>query len=80
MAGVDRLRIANGPTTIHLTASIGLAAFPDIRAQQPADLIALADQAMYAAKRLGKNRVCVATEHELKQPHVDLQASERSVL
>lgn len=40
----------------HITLSIGLAEFPKDSAE-PADIIALADQALYAAKEAGRNRV-----------------------
>jgi diguanylate cyclase (GGDEF)-like protein len=63
-ADIDRMRIKSGAAELHLTASIGLASYPDPRALQPDELIALADEAMYHAKRLGKNRVCVVTEVE----------------
>ncbi len=41
----------------HLTVSVGLASFPD-DATERAALIARADQALYTAKRSGRNRVC----------------------
>jgi diguanylate cyclase (GGDEF)-like protein len=51
-------------TSIHLTASIGVACcsrFDDLDAQQ---IIFLADSALYRAKRCGKNQVCFAGETE----------------
>ncbi len=44
---------------LRITCSLGLACFPDHALQSEA-LIAAADQAMYAAKRLGRNQVRVA--------------------
>jgi diguanylate cyclase (GGDEF)-like protein len=44
-----------------LTASIGIASFP-AHAASRADLFRAADDALYAAKRGGRNRVCVADE------------------
>jgi len=43
----------------NLTASIGIATFP-AHATSRADLFRAADDALYAAKRSGRNRVCVA--------------------
>jgi diguanylate cyclase (GGDEF)-like protein len=44
----------------NLTASIGIASYP-AHSGTRAELIAAADKALYCAKRLGRNRVCVAT-------------------
>jgi diguanylate cyclase (GGDEF)-like protein len=64
-ADLARQRILVGKSELRLTASLGLATFPDPRARDATDLIGLADLAMYRAKRLGKNRVCSAIETEL---------------
>jgi diguanylate cyclase (GGDEF)-like protein len=45
----------------HVTCSIGLAAYPDDGGQRD-QLIALADRAMYAAKKLGRNQVRTADD------------------
>jgi diguanylate cyclase (GGDEF)-like protein len=45
---------------LHLTASFGVASFP-LHAQSPQQLIACADTAMYEAKAVGKNQVCVSS-------------------
>jgi diguanylate cyclase (GGDEF)-like protein len=42
----------------NLSASIGIATFPS-HASRHADLVTAADRALYAAKRAGRNRVCV---------------------
>ncbi len=54
--GVEDSRPAGGPWAddLRVTASIGIATFAGTTAE---DLIARADQALYAAKREGKNRV-----------------------
>ena len=45
------------PVIGHITASFGLAAFPQ-HASTPAQLITLADHALYEAKAAGRNRIC----------------------
>jgi diguanylate cyclase (GGDEF)-like protein len=47
--------------TVHITVSIGLAAFPR-DGTTPAELISRADAALYFAKKNGKNQVAVAGE------------------
>ena len=42
-----------------VTVSIGVASYPEY-AGDPAELMRAADEAMYAAKRMGKNRVVMA--------------------
>ena len=50
-----------------LTISVGVAAFP-CDAQTKEDLIAKADEALYAAKALGKNRACLFASQALGAP------------
>ena len=45
--------------SIRVTISVGVAGAPHPGVQSPADLIAVADEMMYEAKRSGRNRVCV---------------------
>ena len=52
-------RVFDGPLSI--TLSIGVAAFPE-DSKNKEDLIALADEALYHAKRSGRNRVCFYQE------------------
>ena len=55
-ARVEKIHI---PEFGNLTASIGIASFPTHAASR-AELFRAADDALYAAKRNGRNRVCVA--------------------
>ena len=43
---------------IHITISVGIAVFPD-HAQNENELISAADTALYKAKQMGRNRVCL---------------------
>jgi diguanylate cyclase (GGDEF)-like protein len=51
-----RVALAGGQV-VRVTASIGVAAFPESGPGEAADVIARADEALYRAKRSGKNRV-----------------------
>ncbi|MDB4907621.1 MAG: diguanylate cyclase [Gemmatimonadetes bacterium] len=44
---------------VHLTASIGVASFPNPRVESAEDLFARADEALYRAKSGGRNQVCI---------------------
>ena len=60
-AGAERLRnaVAEGPTDLPVTVSVGVASYP-AHSETPRGLVKLADEALYQAKRSGKNRVCTA--------------------
>ena len=58
--GIAELRLATDedpPRVLHVTASLGIAAFPESKAVDGTDLVRRADRALYRAKRTGKNRV-----------------------
>ena len=45
------------PKVLHVTASFGIASYPETRASSGEDLVRRADRALYRAKKTGKNRV-----------------------
>ncbi|MEO6777550.1 MAG: sensor domain-containing diguanylate cyclase [Kofleriaceae bacterium] len=58
--GIAELRITTDdepPKVLGVTASLGIAAFPESKAQDATDLVRRADRALYRAKKMGKNRV-----------------------
>ncbi|MBN1513064.1 MAG: diguanylate cyclase [Phycisphaerae bacterium] len=57
----ERVRI-EGAHDFMLTASIGVSSTDDLRVKTAADLVNLADLAMYIAKRTGRNRVATVLE------------------
>lgn len=54
--GIQRLQNEQG-TPLGITASIGVASFPE-DGELPEEILQRADRALYEAKALGKNRVC----------------------
>jgi diguanylate cyclase (GGDEF)-like protein/PAS domain S-box-containing protein len=67
---VTRLRepFALGADSVFVSASAGIARYP-ADADEVDGLLKMADQAMYAAKRQGRNRVCVFTGDLQDQAH-----------
>jgi diguanylate cyclase (GGDEF)-like protein len=47
---------------IRVTISVGVATVPDVGMREPAELIALADEALYEAKRSGRDRVITSAD------------------
>ncbi|HEX8139862.1 MAG TPA: sensor domain-containing diguanylate cyclase [Pyrinomonadaceae bacterium] len=58
------------PGVGHITASFGIASFP-LHASSRDGLVVSADRALYDAKHMGRNRVCVAPEPD---PPIDVES------
>ena len=56
---VESLEIVHGEDRLHVTISLGVAAFPQ-HAREKEELIRLADVALYISKHNGKNRVSLS--------------------
>ena len=56
---------------LKVTISIGVALHPTDKAKDPKALVKLADNALYAAKRGGRNQVCAAQTSEAEQPEAE---------
>ena len=65
--------VAGSAAPVKATLSLGVACFPG-DGREPEALIHRADLAMYCAKRLGRNRVCAASDAELAKVTAELRA------
>jgi diguanylate cyclase (GGDEF)-like protein len=50
-----------GRAQVNLTLSMGISSFPSHRVKSKEELVKMADQALYDAKRGGRNKVCIFT-------------------
>jgi diguanylate cyclase (GGDEF)-like protein len=56
-AAVQATHFDHDGRQIPVTISVGIAAYPEIAVAEPLELVAAADEALYEAKRAGRNRV-----------------------
>jgi diguanylate cyclase (GGDEF)-like protein len=56
---VENTSFEVGQAQVNLTLSMGISNFPSHRAKSKEDLVKMADQALYDAKRGGRNKVCI---------------------
>jgi len=59
---VERTLFEVGKAQVNLTVSMGISNFPKHRAKSKEELVRMADQALYDAKRGGRNKVCIFLE------------------
>jgi two-component system cell cycle response regulator len=59
---VEKTLFEVGRAQVHLTLSMGISNFPSRRVKSKEELIKMADQALYDAKRGGRNKVCIFTQ------------------
>ncbi len=59
--------------SLHVTISIGVAVFPE-HAQNESELVHAADAALYKAKQLGRNKVCLFEPEPVKGGEKDVRA------
>jgi diguanylate cyclase (GGDEF)-like protein len=58
---VENTSFEIGQAQVNLTISMGISNFPNHRAKSKEELVKMADQALYEAKRGGRNKVCIFT-------------------
>ncbi len=68
---------SNESTTVHLTASVGVAVSTELPVLQETDLIAFADKAMYKAKERGGDCICFGNGLQGRQQAPPLSAPPR---
>jgi diguanylate cyclase (GGDEF)-like protein len=56
-SSIAAMRTRSDERDIAVTVSVGVAGYPEVDAETPAQLISAADEALYEAKRAGRNRV-----------------------
>ena len=56
---VAQKEFADGKSSVRITVSVGVSFFPNKNVASADDLLANSDQALYQAKREGRNRICI---------------------
>ena len=59
-SAIERQEYTNGVSETRITISLGVATTPDCVPNDAEDLVRLADEALYDAKRAGRNHVAFA--------------------
>jgi diguanylate cyclase (GGDEF)-like protein len=72
----EAVPLLDGEGELRMTASLGLATLPGAAADAR-ELIAKADEALYEAKRSGKNRLIVVPAEQIRGPKVGRRAADR---
>jgi diguanylate cyclase (GGDEF)-like protein len=75
LKNVTALELSPAGEQVRLTASLGLGFYPSEEVTTPEDLLRAADDALYRAKRAGKNRVCAVSP---VRPFTELAAGGRA--
>ena len=65
---ISALRVPTGSGDAEVSASLGLAFYPEGGLDTPEDLLRAADQALYRAKKQGKNRLCAVRSVDAEDP------------
>ena len=75
LKNIAALELRHGDQVMKLTVSLGLAFFPTEGIDAPEDLLRAADDALYRAKRGGRNRVCAVSPLRAVDPLPAARAS-----
>ena len=77
-AAVEKTEFPFGGQILPVTISLGVAGLPQVDTNEPFGLISAADDALYKAKRAGRNQVCSAPVGPVTTPVVSMITQTRS--